>query len=89
LNLLLSLAQQSYSNDIIQVNKINQKNFLYDRNVEQNFSDVISYSDVKTAISQENKDFATGRKTCYLHEIECADSESEVKICLGRLDLKL
>jgi hypothetical protein len=38
---------------------------------------------------EENKDFATGRKTCYLHEIECADSESEVKICLGRLDLKL
>jgi hypothetical protein len=40
-------------------------------------------------LTQENKDFATGSKTCYLHEIECADSESEVKICLGRLDLKL
>jgi hypothetical protein len=39
--------------------------------------------------SQENKDFANGSKTCYLHEIGCADSESEIKICLGRLDLKL
>lgn len=40
-------------------------------------------------ITQDNKDFATGNKTCYLHEIQCTDSESEVKIRLGCLDPKL
>lgn len=36
-----------------------------------------------------NKDFATSDTACDLYELECADSKSEIRICLSHPDLKI